>query len=607
MRLQNIRLTKEDFDDCFWEEVIEESERKECEYYSDRFATKAKEAEDSGNNKCEEVFSLLGSITGMLFRPDSKDEPFGPMWVMGNRRSAIIDDLHDVHFDVLTEMMDYVSDHELKARIGDILWIAKRDHKAAETAVESYLNSAKYLEDPEHWVACEARIRRALHISASLGRGQDYFRNVVSHIESVLDTCNAEDPLFLSHHLMELLLEYGVGDCEKYSQLSEKAAINAETKKEWRRARSYWELTAKWQRIAKNTDAEKMVLMKVAKTFENEAELALKREEPSYFVAVIHLQDAIEAYRRIGKKKGDIERVHRRLLEFQKESMGEMQSYSTKIDLSKYIRENVRKVKGKSLIDSVLLLSLMGSSPNLKELEKEVKDSINNFPFQHFFTSVSVDDEGKVVARKPHMLSEDEGEQKLAFRAEMVKHMEYHWTTHVPAAIEPVRKQIIVEHPVNINDFYPIVAYNPFIPPGREYIYMKGLHAGLVGDYLTAIHLLIPQLEHSIRYILANKGLITSRIDSEGIQEEYGINKTLKMDELKEILGEEIQFDLDSLLISRHGPNLRNKLSHGLLHYGSFSSSSVIYLWWLILRLCCLPLIKAPSAEEPKKDLQDNS
>jgi len=57
--------------------------------------------------------------------------------------------------------------------------------------------------------------------------------------------------------------------------------------------------------------------------------------------------------------------------------------------------------------------------------------------------------------------------------------------------------------------------------------------------------------------------------------------------------GEDVVLDFQALLIERKYGNLRNEISHGFMSTNQFSQSAVIYLWWLILRLCLMPYYKA--------------
>lgn len=132
-------------------------------------------------------------------------------------------------------------------------------------------------------------------------------------------------------------------------------------------------------------------------------------------------------------------------------------------------------------------------------------------------------------------------------------------------------------------------------------IVARGLHAGLNGDFVVSTHLLVPQLEESVRYLLAQTGIIASSLDDAGVQEEIDLNRTLcssKFAEpLAEILGKDIVFEMRTLLVERFGANLRNDMAHGLVDHDSFYSPSARYLWWLALHLYSFPVLARLKAE----------
>src|SRR5262249_36978202 len=108
MRLANIHLNKEDFDQCGWQEVIASCDKKECLHYYELLFSKAREEEASGNRKSQEVFVLLGSIASLLPNLDSKEEPFRPFAVLySGSRSASLDDLSDSHLETLKEIVPH--------------------------------------------------------------------------------------------------------------------------------------------------------------------------------------------------------------------------------------------------------------------------------------------------------------------------------------------------------------------------------------------------------------------------------------------------------------------------------------------------------------------
>lgn len=601
MPFANIPITRGDLNRSQWKDVIADSPEKECSSYWHRFMTKADEAGTSGDDVLREVYTLLGAATSMMLKLDSKTDPFAPILVLRAGRSAILDDISDAHIEVLREWLSDISDPELRARVADIVWMRKRDYRAAQTAIDAYLESAIALEHPQHWPATEARIERALQLAVSLGRKSGHFAKVVAHIEFVLDKYQGEDPLFLSARLMELLQRYEQGNPVKYAPLAEKAAMIAESQHEWYRARPLWDIKAEWHKLGKDPDSARASALKSAETYIQEAEDAKQRDGSGYLVASAFLQQAIEALRRIEGTTPRVEGLHRTLLDYGQKSLSEMKTFSSSIDISKSVEEAQQRVKGKTIREALFILAFLVSSPDVKQLRKQTKEMAAETPFQHLFAAAIVNSSGKVIGRKPSATSNDPAEIEESMQAEMFGSAMRFQGVYAQAFIDPARHQINREHNVRLNDLLPIVVNNPFVPPGREEIFLHGLYAGLTGDLLTAGHFLIPQVENSIRYVLSQQNVITSRLDSQGVQEEYGLETLLKMPETTTVFGEDLVFDLRGLLIERYGTNLRNRLAHGLMDSSEIVSLSVLYLWWLVLRLCCMPLIAQMHQGESEK------
>jgi len=158
----------------------------------------------------------------------------------------------------------------------------------------------------------------------------------------------------------------------------------------------------------------------------------------------------------------------------------------------------------------------------------------------------------------------------------------------------PAIEQIKREHRIRLDDLKQIVVDSPFIPVGREHIFASALQIGLAGDYFVAAHLLIPQIENSLRHVLSLHGATTSGFNRQEVQNHYDINVMLNNAEFEEklcsILGNNTMFELKGLLVHRFGANLRNEIAHGTLGAAEFSSPfyglQSVYLWWLGLRLC---------------------
>jgi hypothetical protein len=98
---------------------------------------------------------------------------------------------------LLASLVERVSDPELRARFADYLWIANRDRKYGEVAVDDYLASALRLRDPEKWPGCVGRYERAAKLAASLGKKNERFTRTIRIIEDYLTELDGTDPCFL--------------------------------------------------------------------------------------------------------------------------------------------------------------------------------------------------------------------------------------------------------------------------------------------------------------------------------------------------------------------------------------------------------------------------
>ena len=599
VNLTEISARREDIEQSDIEAVLGAASARECWAYSTVLFRRA--SDQSCPEPERSVLVLLGAFASMELKPRDADEPFGPLAVIGGSRTATVDDFATEQLQALNEALPSLSDAELRARIADVIWLRLRDHNAGRLAVEAYLESASRLEDPEKWTAAADRITRALQVAASLGRKAGCYRKVIEHIENVLAKYKGEDPLFLSVTLMELLLDYGEGDPGTYAPLALKLAQRSDAAGDYYRARMRWEIAARWFNRAKDDAGERDCRRRFAETFVREAERAVAGDSPSYTMGAHHLQGAIAAYRRVSDTRARVEELHHLLLTYQERSVRELKPIGASIDISEMVDVAVRSVRGKSLQDALIAFALVASSPRVDDLKKRVEESVARFPLQHLFQHVLLSEKGKVTAKKAGVSRGEQGDED-ALRQQMFEDAKQHQALVAQGAIEPCRHALNEEHRFTRATFTMLGLASPLVPPGREDIWARGLMAGMSGDYLVAAHILVPQIEHGVRWLLQQRGMITSGLDQDGIQEEFDLNRILRSSDhvaaLEAALGRDAVFDLRGLLVERTGSNLRNMVAHGLLASQQFFTAPVCYFWWLVLRLAVLGMLAVQKRSE---------
>ncbi|HEX2619609.1 MAG TPA: DUF4209 domain-containing protein, partial [Phototrophicaceae bacterium] len=216
------------------------------------------------------------------------------------------------------------------------------------------------------------------------------------------------------------------------------------------------------------------------------------------------------------------------------------------------------------------------------ELDQKVRQSILEHPIKFHMNSITFDGTDRVINHSADVNTEFD----KVLKVEMLDQAKQLQEIYAVTIIIPALTQIVNEHNIQIDNLMRFVVDNPFIPIEREQIYAEGLYAFFTNNYLLALHLLIPQLENSIRHILQNAGDITATLNLDLLQDEYPLNIILRRQKLEDVLGKDIVFDLQGLLTERASSNFRNLLAHGLMKPSEFNQPRTVYLCWLILKLC---------------------
>lgn len=578
--------------------AIGSAERRDYHAYQSLFQKLGNEAKLAGNESALSAYCLLSALCSMYLKQDNPRDPFGPMFVSEDCRGVIPNDLSQEILDVLAEYYTTVKDAELQARIADLLWIRLKKPEYLCAAVNAYIESAKVIEHPEHWSCGEARIVRAFRLAA-LQKKQNpaLMEMVLAHIKSVLDKYNGTDPLFFSVSLIELLVENNQGEVEENYQRIFSIAQQARDDKNWEKAKQAWLVCESASRkIADKTQSEVITINKA----ETLAEQAIHGDQA--LVSAHWMQQAVEIYKTLPNHKARTAELYTLLREYQRASVDKMQPIqSPGIDISGEIKNTRQKMEGLSLENALFTLAFsINHVQNYAQIKENTIESTRGLLFSRLFGSMHMNREGLILAQVPPSLGIGDDENAKCTWANMMRSVKIGHELAVKAAIEPARYCILTEHHISDEIFYTYLTNNPFIRQGHEYLYSKGLFAGLNGDFATAAHLLIPQIESSLRYVLEQHGVETT-ILKEGVQEYWTLGKILSHEIIIEVLGEDIVYELQSLLIEKLYSNLRNEMAHGLVHAGHFFQPAVQYLWWLTLRLCLTPFYAGWNMQSEKQ------
>lgn len=103
----------------------------------------------------------------------------------------------------------------------------------------------------------------------------------------------------------------------------------------------------------------------------------------------------------------------------------------------------------------------------------------------------------------------------------------------------------------------------------------------------------IPQLEKSLRLILANDGSNTAKLNIDLTQEDQSLSQLYSNQRkaLEAKLGVDITYILHLLFNLKGGPMIRHEMAHGKLSASDCYNPSCVYACWLMYHITCLPLL----------------
>jgi hypothetical protein len=357
---------------------------------------------------------------------------------------------------------------------------------------------------------------------------------------------------------------------------------------------------------AKNSEKEKALKEKLTKSYVDEAR-KMRVDGASAMILSDRYTKAIEACRRHGGKRTLIDELHIEMNDVHQQIHSEMKKIEVSVDLTDAVKAGRAAVEDCSFEDAIARIAVMATPPKKHELLAEVEKSAKEFVFMNLISAVSYNDKGRVVARTSPVLANDEGARDAGKVAQMLVNCVQHQALVGIGRIDAARETLNRRSPGETSLFNDLVTMNPLVPPEREDIFLRGLMAGLRGDQLVCAHLLIPQIENSIRTHLERAGLLVTRLTDEQIQKEHDLNTLLYKAETEKVFGEDLVFAMRALFVEEVGANFRNKLAHGLLSSDQFQGGLVNYLWALTIRLCWLGklLMKKQTELKQQEDHQE--
>ncbi len=261
-------------------------------------------------------------------------------------------------------------------------------------------------------------------------------------------------------------------------------------------------------------------------------------------------------------------------------------------------------VADRDLVDGLLALAEISPYASRAATEHEARKALRGEFFSRLFRTEKFSRDGRPVHQTlafDHFDSDTDA-AKAAILERMVQHHQYWIQVTTAMLIVPAWRQLLRDHVVSLDDLLNICLQSRMVPRSRVSLVARGLKAGFDGDFATALHLLVPQLEHFVRTHLQARGVktVTKELGSDVVME-AGLSALVVKPEMDDVFGPNLTFEIRALFCEQSGPNLRNDLAHGLLEPGATESAESIYAWWLVFRMVFIHYWP-PSAESKDQD-----
>jgi len=452
---------------------------------------------------------------------------------------------------------------EVRARCNDLLLRFEKDKREITlTTSNDYLTAYRNYDKIEFLI-------RAITVRIIKELNDDNFLGTI--IEIVQE--NDIHPFWLNKVFSSLMKSYQAQKFDIIIPLIKEKLQNAEIEHEYQEERHLINVLHSLKLL--NTDGYHK---EMALSFEKEADFTNNNKQPNTIYALLPdiYQSAYNEIFQIKDREPQIyERIKRKLVIEKQIFADNLSKYGikTNVPLSEAfkmsIHNKVKKIRLKNYFDTILLFL------SVRFIFKDVIDKYKSFCQDNNLESISstnrIDLKGNTIGEaNPEDSIRTEAHQ--FYRQKILYEINAYFDLHRWSKIKVYEDEVYVL----LKKFKP-----QFIEEHALIFWSKGICFALNDDFISASHILMPQLEHALHNILEIKCGVITTLEKKR-QESPTLGKILP--ELKNIFEDEILFEIDSFLQKGIDVNFRNNLSHGL-----FTPFEVqvygLYLFWICLKL----------------------
>jgi hypothetical protein len=451
----------------------------------------------------------------------------------------------------------------LRARYSDLVWDFARsvggqkpDVSFARMAIDAYIDGAKpsykLVVQPIHY------LERALELAITIGDGERTQR-VVDAMFDLYDRV-AQPELagswpFLFDNLLDNKKLTLTEEQQKRIIRSLEEMLRRSADRSSPRDFNPWGAQGAAERLVGiyRKSGAKEEVQRVIRTYGMAFEKLAEEASPT--LALAWLQPVYEAYLNAGLKD-DAQRVQLASEKKGKRAHEDMREISARVEVSAAEMEKFLQAITADTLELTYKRIAARFTTRATAARDFLKEMMSQAPFVSM-TGVQKIADGHIAAQAGSVESDPDGRLIMQL-AQMIEMESLFLTTTLDKTHEiykPTAKEIAA-----------FLRESPVFTLEAESLLIDGIEAYLKGDYIKAVHVLIPRIEAALRALLGLLGLPTNKPmrSSKGVMQAKSMNNVLADANVKEALGNDTILYLQTFLNDPRGQNLRNRVAHGL-------------------------------------------
>lgn len=392
----------------------------------------------------------------------------------------------------------------------------------------------------------------------------------------ISDVCNLLEkriyPAWVVEMCGELKKSYSTEELSELYKLLEKKSKMIADPKHRHEERFYIDALATIGYISKSEAHYK-------KAISNESEMDyINANKEPYTIYPNNIRIIQDAYNEIFKVKKDypkdFRRIKMKLLEERQNFEKNLQLYGCKSRIcisEEFMKKADYVIENAKIVDAADAIGFLRGFPFIAiEVVKQMcQESTKQAPIMSMFVNHQLGRKGLTVGN---------ANQEDARRIDAYKYLRMEWKYVIRKSLAKIKELNETELGQALCDY----SKATYIKPEQVLFWARGLVSGLKGDFISAVHILTPQIERSLVYKAESIYGDLSSLNREEHQDAAGLSKALE--KLKLHFKEDLYNDFRYFLNMGADVNLRNNVAHGLWTPYQFEEHGP-YLWWLALKM----------------------